>query len=130
MFNLIIDTESKPYWEAAKNNKLVIQKCKTTGKYFLYSRRLNNIPIKADFDWVEVSGKGKIYSYTIAYVAAGEYYRNKLPYIVACIDLIEGARIITNLKNSDIKKVQIGKEVEVYFESVSEEIVMPRFKIL
>ena len=45
MFNLITDAESLPYWEGAKQNKLMIQKCNITGNCFLYSRRLSNVAI-------------------------------------------------------------------------------------
>jgi len=128
-FNLIIDAESKPYWEAAKEKKLLIQKCKETNKCFLYSRRLQNISISDNFEWIEAKGIGKIYSFTIVYSAAGDYYIDKVPYVVASIDLIEGVRIISNILTDCPEKTKINDKVYVVFDKITDEITIPRFKI-
>ncbi len=128
-FNLILDAESKPYWDAAKKKKLLIQRCMDTGKCFLYSRRLQNISISDNYEWIESEGKGTIYSFTIVFSAAGEYYADKVPYVVASINLTEGARIITNILTDRPKDIKINDEVYVVFDKVSDEITMPRFKL-
>ena len=103
----IIDNDSKIYWESAKNNKLLIQYSKKSNEYFLYSKQLISNIDNNDIEWKEVSGKGKIYSFTEVYVPAGPAFKEETPYIVASIELEEGARIISNIVTSK-KNITIG----------------------
>ena len=82
MFNLLKDIDSYQFWEGAKQNKLLIQQSTKSKKYFLYSRSFR---VEADepFKWVESSGKGIIYSFTISHIAGGSrvlYQQNSLYY--------------------------------------------------
>ena len=92
-----IDIDSKTYWDAAKNKKLMIQYSLDTKEYFLYSKQLINTTDSKNVEWREVSGKGKIYSYTVVHAPAGPAFKDDTPYIVASIELEEGARIISNI---------------------------------
>ena len=86
MFNLQLDIDSIKFWEGAKKNKLLIQKSTISKKYFLYSRSFSGVTADEPFEWVESSGRGTIYSFTISHIAGGsEFYVNKTPYIVASI---------------------------------------------
>ena len=125
----IIDDDSKNYWESAKLNKLVIQYLKNSNEYFLYSKQLINNIDDSEIVWKEVSGKGIIYSYSIIHTPAGPSFKEDTPYIVASIELEEGARIISNIVNSNFSKITIGKKVRVVFEKQSEELTIPKFEI-
>ena len=123
----IIDNDSAIYWQSAKNNKLMVQRVKNSNEYFLYSRQLTkNINDNAT-EWIEVIGKGKIYSYTEVSAPAGPAFKEETPYIVASIELDEGARIISNIIKTDIKNITIGKRVKVVFEKQSENLTIPMF---
>ena len=93
----IIDNDSAIYWQSAKNNKLMVQRVKNSNEYFLYSRQLTKNINDNDTEWIEVIGKGKIYSYTEVSAPAGPAFKEETPYIVASIELDEGARIISNI---------------------------------
>ena len=58
---------SEPYWEGTKQKKLVIQYCKATGKYQHFPRPVSIFTgRRRDIEWREVSGKGVVFSYTVA----------------------------------------------------------------
>ena len=131
MFNLITDKDSKTFWEGAKKNKLMLQKSKNNGNYFLYSVGHSNVAADHDFEWVEASGNGKIYSFTVSYIPGGsKYYLDKTPYVIGSILLEENVRIMSNIITDNIKSVEIGKKVKVYFRKLSDEIVFPCFKLV
>ena len=131
MFNLMIDKDSKVFWDGAKENKLMIQKSKLTGKYFLYSLGHSNISAAEDYDWVEASGKGSIYSFTVSYIPGGsKYYLDKTPYIIGSILLEEDVRLTSNIITDRIDEVKIGKKVEVVFKRLNENIIFPCFKLI
>ena len=123
----IIDNDSAIYWQSAKNNKLMVQRVKNSNEYFLYSRQLTKNINDNDTEWIEVIGKGKIYSYTEVSAPAGPAFKEETPYIVASIELDEGARIISNIIKTDIKNITIGKRVKVVFEKQSENLTIPMF---
>jgi len=124
-----IDPDSKIYWDAANDNKLMVQYSIETKEYFLYSKQLTNAAGSKNIEWRQVSGKGKIYSFTIVYAPAGPAFKDDTPYIVASIELDEGARIISNLLTDDIEKVSIGDYVKVVFEKQTDGFIIPKFEL-
>tara|TARA_B100001559_G_C15944932_1_gene369339 strand:- start:85 stop:492 length:408 start_codon:yes stop_codon:yes gene_type:complete len=125
-----IDIDSKTYWDGAKNKKLMIQYSLDTKEYFLYSKQLTNTTDSKNIEWREVSGKGKIYSYTVVHAPAGPAFKDDTPYIVASIELEEGARIISNVITEDVTNVSIGDRVKVIFEKQDDEFTIPKFVII
>lgn len=123
-----IDAESEPYWTGAREGRLMIQRCGRTGRCFLYSRRLAPGAGETDIQWIEATGTGIVYSFTVCHAPAGPAFRNDTPYVVACVELDEGARIVSNLVSDDPDAVRIGQRVEVFFDKVSEDLTIPKFR--
>jgi len=123
-----IDAESEPYWSGAKEGRLMIQRCGKTGRCFLYSRRLAPGVDEAAVHWIEAAGTGVVYSFTVCHAPAGAAFREETPYAVACVTLDEGARIVSNLVTDDLDAIHIGQRVEVFFDKVSEELTVPKFR--
>jgi len=123
-----IDPDSAPYWEGAKDGKLMIQRCKKTGQAFLYSRQLVPGVDDSQVEWIEASGKGEVYSFTVARRPAGAAFQGDCPYVVASVTLDEGARIISNIVTDDVAAVKIGMRVETIFDAVSDDLTIPKFR--
>ncbi len=131
MFNLSIDSDSKEFWNGAKKGKLMIQKCLKSKKFFLYSRAHIKSVAEDNFTWVEASGKGVIYSYTISHIPGGsKYFIDKTPYIVGSILLTEGVRLTSNIIANNMQKVKIGNEVKVQFIKLTNDITFPCFRLI
>ena len=58
-----------------------------------------------------LSGNGTVYSYTVVHVT-GKELMDRVPFVVAVVELDEGGRVTTNIVDSDIDKVEIGKRVK------------------
>lgn len=121
---------TRPYWESAKQNKLVIQKCSSCESLQFYPRPYCISCLSDEMDWVEVSGRGTIYTYTINHRSPNSYMQDKVPYVVAIIELEEGIRMMANIIDSVLDKVEIGAHVHVVFENINEDITIPQFKII
>jgi uncharacterized OB-fold protein len=126
----IPDADSAPYWDGARQRKLMIQHCRKTDQYFLYSRQLTPGVDDAQVEWVEANGTGTIYSYTVARRPAGAAFKDDVPYVVASITLDEGARIMTNIVTDDVDSVRIGQKVQVVFDDVTDEVTIPKFEVV
>ncbi|MGY9057270.1 MAG: Zn-ribbon domain-containing OB-fold protein [Alphaproteobacteria bacterium] len=125
-----IDPDSAPYWEGAMDGKLMIQRCNATGQAFLYSRQLVPGVVESQVEWIEASGRGTIYSYTVARRPAGPAFADDAPYVIVSVTLEEGARIMTNLVTDDPDSVAIGQAVEVVFDAVTDELTIPKFRLV
>lgn len=123
-----IDPDSQPYWDGAKEGRLMIQRCKATGQAFLYSRQLVPGVVDDQVEWIEASGRGTIYSYTVARRPAGQLFDDDVPYVVVSVELEEGARVMSNLVTDEPDSVAIGQPVEVVFDQVSDELTIPKFR--
>ena len=126
----VVDTETRPFWEGAKANKLMLQRCGSCRKYTFYPRALCTHCHSAKLAWTQASGEGTIYSYTIARRPAGPAFQADVPYVVALIDLKEGPRMMSNIVTSDVESVRIGQRVRVVFDPLSPEITLPKFEVV
>ncbi|MBM4761831.1 Zn-ribbon domain-containing OB-fold protein [Bacillus sp. B15-48] len=122
--------ETAKYWEGCHNHELLIQKCNSCGHYQFYPRLMCTDCSSYHIDWVSASGRGKVKSFTIMHRAITKAYLAETPYVIALIELEEGPTMMSNVVGCDPKTVEIGMDVEVTFEDWSEEITIPKFKLI
>jgi len=118
------------YWRAAAESRLVVQGCRACGHRQFYPRNLCLQCQSGQIDWTEVSGLGKVYTFTVNHRAPNAYFKARLPYVVAVVELDEGSRVMANILNAAPEAVGIGKRVRVVFEKVSDEITLPQFELV
>ena len=81
-----------------------------------------------EVDWVQVSGKGKIYSWVVCHHAFHPSFVSQLPYAVVTIELDEGVRLISRMIDTEPEELEIGIPVEVEFDDITDEISLPVFR--
>jgi uncharacterized OB-fold protein len=122
------DAITLPWWQAAAERRLVVQRCTACDH-----TRLPPAPVcpecRSDAsDWEEVSGRGEVYTYTLVHrpIAAGQ----DLPFVIAVVALeaAGGVRMISNLVGVDPDDVAIGLPVELVWEDMSADLAIPRFR--
>lgn len=123
----IPDAESRPFWSATLEHRLVMQRCAACGDLVWYPRRRCPRCASDDLPWEELSGAGTIHAFTTVHRPADESFREDVPYVVALVDLAEGARIMTNIVGCDPASLDVGMPVEVVFRPVSDEASLPLF---
>jgi hypothetical protein len=126
----VLNEESRPFWEGCKRHALVLQHCEDCGAVIYYPRALCTACHSARLAWRPVSGAGSIYSFTVCHRPAGPAFKDDTPYVVALIDLKEGARLLSNIVTDDPGSVRIGQAVRVVFDDVTEEITLPKFQVV
>ena len=86
----------KEYNEALKKNKLLGLKCNSCTAITVPPKMVCRKCASPDMDIVELSGNGKIETFTTVYVAA-EGREGEVPYIIVLVALDEGPWIMGNL---------------------------------
>ena len=123
--------EQKPFWNYCKAHELRMQKCHRCGNIrypisFICPKCQSVDPA----EWVKLSGKGTVYSFTNVNYVYHKAFASEIPYVIAIIALEEGPRILSNIINRKKEDLKIGMPVEVEFEDVTEEFTLPKFKPL
>ncbi len=77
-----------------------------------------------------MSGRGRVFSYTIAQHAFVPALGTATPYNVVVVELDDapGARLVSNLVDTPPEAVRIGMRVALVWEEPSPGIVLPRFR--
>ena len=119
--------ESKPFFDALKQHRLLIQRCRECSHAYYYPRPFCPTCLSANVEWEEAAGKGKLYSFVINHRAAPGFVA---PYIIAVVELDEGPRMMTNLIDvePDPEMVRCEMRVEIVFDDVDVDFTLPRFR--
>jgi uncharacterized protein len=123
----VATAETQPYWDAAREGRLVVQRCKDCVRHQFYPRGFCTACLSDQMEWAPARGAGRIYTFTICRIAANPVMT--APYAVALIDLDEGVRMLANIVECDIERIRTGARVQVRFERISDEFTLPQFTL-
>ncbi len=117
---------SAPHWEGGREGKLRIQRCRSCGEHVFIPQPACTQCLSGDLDWVESTGRGSLYSYTVVHRPQQPSF--KAPYVVIIVKLEEGFFMLSNLIDCDEPDIEIGIPLEVAFEKMSDDISLPYFR--
>ena len=123
-----IEPFTESFWDGTRNNKLLVQTCNDCSARIFFPRELCPECWSTNLDWIEASGKAEIFAFSVTYEGVEAVFKNDLPIVLAWVDLPEGIRMQTNIVECDPDAIEIGQQVEVVFEKVTDEITLPYFR--
>src|SRR3989441_1164768 len=126
----VVTEENRPFWEGCKQGKLLLQRCSECQQYQFYPRLYCMQCGSDELQWVEASGHGVIYSYTIIHQNKSPEFVHDTPYNVAIVQLEEGPRLMSNIVDIDPGELRVDLPVTVVFDRVTDSITLPRFRPL
>ncbi len=122
-----ISSYARNYWEGLKKRKLMVQKCKDCGEVFFPPRARCPICLSKEFLWIELSGRGTLYSWTEIHMPPLAVEK---PYVLGIIDLEERVgRIITRV-DARPEELKIGMNMTIKYVDVEEDLTLCIFKPL
>ena len=121
--------DTREFWAATKNKQLKYQQCNTCNTVVFYPRRHCTGCTSGELEWKTASGTGTVYTYSVVRQSYHPFFRNKIPYAVAWIDLDEGPRLLSNVVGvtDPLKDIKIGMKVQVEWEE-HESLCIPLFR--
>lgn len=115
------------YWRAAANETLVLPTCRQCARGFWHPRPRCPHCGSDRVEWVRSTGKGIVHTFTVVRQSPDPFFKSKIPYVVAMVELDEGPMIMSNIANCEVDAVKIGMRVSVTFERASDDIAVPLF---
>ena len=124
----IIYPEEIPFWEATKQRQLKLQRCNSCGKAWYPIGPTCPHCFSSDFKWDTMCGKGVVSAFVIYHKAWTKYFEDKVPYAVVQVQLDEGPRLTTNVRECGLRDIRIGMPVESIYEDITEDITLVQFR--
>jgi hypothetical protein len=123
------EPDTHEFWRATKDRQLKYQRCDDCGTIVFYPRHHCTSCLGNNLTWHTASGRGTVYTFSIVRKAEHPFFRTRVPYAVAWIDLDEGPRLLSNVVGAlDVTKdLKVGQKVMVEWE-VHDELALPLFK--
>ena len=119
-------TQDNAFWfEGARAHRLLIQHCTSCGT-------LRHPPLPAcatcgslEWDTVESSGRGTLYSYVVVHYPQVPAFEYPLP--IGLVELAEGTRVVANIGGVAPDRIEVGMELRAEFVDCDEELSLPLF---
>ncbi|MFG2882863.1 bifunctional MaoC family dehydratase N-terminal/OB-fold nucleic acid binding domain-containing protein [Streptomyces sp. NPDC048297] len=121
----VVNRDNAGFWEGVAGHRLLIQRC--TGCATLRHPWLPgcNACGCPDWDTVEASGEGTVYSYVVMHHPPFPAFDP--PYAVGLVELAEGVRMVSDVVGVPYDKVRIGMPVRLAFRSY-DDVTLPVFE--
>lgn len=110
---------AEPFWQGCNEEKLLMQCCSCCQKL-----RWHPTPVcmhcgSDDYQWRQLSGRGKINTWTVITHPVHPAAVAKVPYVVVVVELVEqaGLTIVSNLVAHDVDDIEFDAPVKVRFEA-------------
>jgi uncharacterized protein len=117
-----INPETKPFWDAAAKGQLMVKKCLACGELHYYPRTICPFCHSDRTEWLAVSGKGTIYTYSVM-------RRAPEPYAIGYVALDEGPKMMTNFVDCSFDDLKIGKAVKLVWKPADGGTPVPMFTL-
>lgn len=120
------DNITEPWWDATKEDKLMIQHCSSCDHYQHYPRSVCTKCASPNLEYVRSEGRGEIYSFTVVHRSPIPAFEP--PYVVALVRLAEGPVLLSNIVGTDPNDVRCDMPVTVTWEPLPDGRKLPMFQ--
>lgn len=128
----VVDALSEPFWAAAHEGRLVLQRCTICDRHQHYPRPHCVHCGRLELEWAAASGRAEVHTFTVTHRNDAPGFADELPYVFAILDLAEGVRMPGNIVDTDTDvdtdAVRIGMPVEVCFVRANNDLSIPQWR--
>jgi uncharacterized OB-fold protein len=117
----------EPFWQATREPRLDLPWCTSCERAIWYPRLTCPDCLGSDLEWRPASGEGTVYAASVQHRPAHPKLADRVPYVVALVDLAEGVRMMSSVVDTDPESVSPGLAVTVAWEPLSDGRHLPVF---
>jgi uncharacterized protein len=121
------DPETQPFWDATREQRLLIKRCADCGRAHFYPRAFCPHCWSEAVSWEEASGRATLYTWSVVHHNDLPPFPERVPYVAAVVDLEEGPRMMTNVVGCDHDALEVGMALEVAYRE-DEGFTVPVFR--
>jgi uncharacterized OB-fold protein len=90
--------EDREFWDGVTKHELRAQRCSGCGALRWPPRPMCPDCNSVEHEWVKLSGRGTLYSYTVVMHPTHPSWEGRTPYLSILVELEEGMRMVSNLE--------------------------------
>ncbi len=105
--NLGGDPADMPFWDGCKAGLFLLHRCNVCHRHYWPASRCIEHGNTA-MQWVESTGRGQLYTYTVMHRVLSPAFKDKTPYVVGVVQLDEGPFFHSNIVNCEAQQIHVG----------------------
>jgi uncharacterized OB-fold protein len=121
----VLDDLSRPYWEGAREGKLLLQRCVSCRRHQFYARPFCLSCKHSELEWVEATGKSTLHTFSVVHQTADRAFAEEVPYVFAVVELSEGPRLTVDVVDTPVERLRCGLPVRIVFTDLGGDVVVP-----
>jgi uncharacterized OB-fold protein len=122
------DLETQPFWDGCRAGRFLIRHCESCGVDHFYPRPFCPKCWSDAVVWKDAAGTGTLYTYSIVRQNDLPPFPDRVPYVVAIVELDEGPRVMTNVEGCEFDALAIGMRLHVDFKDIADDVSIPVFR--
>jgi uncharacterized protein len=122
------DDFTRPWWDAVAEGRFMIMRCSSCGQAHFYPRPFCPRCGADTVAWEEASGDATLYTWSVVHQNDLPPFNQRVPYVAAVVDLVEGPRMMTNVVGCDVEDLRVGMRLRVDFSDIGEGFHVPVFR--
>jgi uncharacterized protein len=122
------DFDTQAFWEGCAEGRFLVPHCQDCGRSRWPPGPMCPYCRATGTDWLESSGRGRVYSWIVASHPVDAVLVDQVPYVVGLIDLEEGVRVVGNVLGCLPEDVEAEMRVELFFEDGPDGLRLPNFR--
>jgi uncharacterized OB-fold protein len=127
---LIVGEPARTFWAACSEDRLTLPRCGGCGRLRWYLQPTCPRCFATAYEWAELSGRGRVFTFTIVHRAFDPGFAQELPYVSAFVTPAEdeAVRLVTRIVGVEPSEVRVGMPVTVTFHTDDLGTRLPLFR--
>ena len=122
------DLETQPFWDAAREGRLLIKRCNDCMRTHFYPRPFCPHCWSQAVEWMDASGRATLYTWSVVHRNDLPPFQERVPYVAAIVDLAEGPRMMTNVVDCEFDQLEMGMALDAVFHPTSDDVTIVQFR--
>jgi uncharacterized OB-fold protein len=118
----------KEFYDHCKNHALHFQRCTDCSAFRHVPREMCAECGSWNWAWAASSGRGQVFTWTVVVRPMHPDFVDACPYAPIVVEMEEGVRLLSIATDVSPEDLEIGMEVEVVYDDVTDEITLPKFR--
>jgi uncharacterized protein len=124
----LITGVTAPFWSAARERRLVVQRCDDCGQLRFPPDPGCFACGSARSTWAPVSGRATLYSWTVCHPPLLPFFQQHAPWPVVVVQLEEGPRMVATLAGIPPEDYAVGMPLQAGFEDIDDDVTLIVFQ--
>jgi uncharacterized OB-fold protein len=123
-----LDGLHKEFFDHCKSHALQFQRCDDCQNFRHVPREMCAECGSWAWSWVASSGRGRVFTWTVVERPMHPAFAEACPYAPVVVEMEEGVRLLSEVVDVAPAELEIDMEVSIYYDDVTEDVTLPKFK--